>query len=268
MKEIIVGAASDTGKVRSSNQDHYLVQRSVGNRSSLLLRMDATAAGAGSCGILCAVADGMGGHQGGEQASRLALEVLAQQYFAADRGAGALATPESRLRNAVEAADRAVRDEGSRQRHLFGMGTTVVGLLLYEDGACAFNAGDSRLYRLRREGLEQLSSDHSLVAELQRSGQLTPEQAETFDRKQVLTNCVGGYPEMDFYLETYPGIGVSEGDRFLLCSDGVSNAIPREELEYLCRNASDPEAVASDLVRESDERGGLDNATAVVIDVR
>lgn len=232
------GAATDVGRVRSNNQDSHLVHE----------------------GELFAVADGMGGHQGGEVASSLALTVLTEAH---DEPSTAT------LVRAVRTANQAVFDRAGADPELRGMGTTLTALADVDtrDGRRLgiVNVGDSRLYRLREgRDLEQLTEDHSLVASLLRQGRITPEEAETHPQRNILTRALGidEAVAVDSW-EVEPVVG----DRFLICSDGLFNEVDEARLTATLRRFDDPADAAGELVRLANEGGGRDNITAVVVDV-
>ncbi|MGH9304521.1 MAG: protein phosphatase 2C domain-containing protein [Acidimicrobiales bacterium] len=217
-------------------------------------------------GDLVAVADGMGGHVGGEVAARMAIEELLAG-FSGDRSlAGFLA--------AVRRANRAVWRRSRVDRGLRGMGTTLTAAALVSDPGTdgssphlvLVNIGDSRAYRLSGPGarLERLTEDHSLVEEMVRSGELTPEQAAIHPHRHVLTRVLGVDAEVDpdvFELDPEPGL------RLVLCSDGLTNEVSEDEIGELVALTSTPAEAARDLVERALGHGGTDNVTVVVVDV-
>jgi protein phosphatase len=226
-------ARSDIGKVRDNNEDAVLCLDHV-----------------------VAVADGMGGHPGGEVASNLAI-ALVQAAFTGD------SLPE--LEAAVRAANRAISDRAAANQDLEGMGSTICAVGTTGDGGLAVvNVGDTRAYLCRDGSLQQLTEDHSVVSDLVRTGQLSPEEAVSHPMRGVLTRALGSGPRVDVY-----GVvqAAAPGDRLLLCSDGLSNDVDEEEIAALM--ASDDVAVAADrLVERALANGGHDNVSVVVADVR
>ena len=226
------GASTHTGG-RESNQDATLVAEG-----------------------LFGVADGIGGFGGGDIASRLALDT-AERVFTADRTTAGL----------LEAARQA--NEAVRQRAEAGgtsMGTTVVALGLTTDaGAVVVNVGDSRLYRLRDERLEQLTHDHSVPAELLRAHRITDEEARAHPQRHVLTRAIGVGPEVEV---DHAGVSVKPGDRLLLCTDGLFNTQGADELRALLTSDEDPQRVCEALVEAALARDADDNVTALVVDVQ
>lgn len=261
----VIGACSDIGRVRRRNEDHFLVDRVVDNSGAFELTAPAQARAA--TGLLCAVADGLGGHAAGDRASRIALSTL--------RGVHSLAPPPTsmdeicaQLRRGIQQADTAIRNAAASQPQWRGMGTTMVGLVLGADHACGFNVGDSRLYRWHAGTFEQISIDHTVAAARERAGLLSHEEAEMVSERHVITNCVGGPLDPDMYVDCHPDLLLQAGTRFLLCSDGVSGAIERAALAMICASKREPVALARALIDEANRRGGVDNATAVVIEIR
>jgi serine/threonine protein phosphatase PrpC len=235
-----VGSASDVGQVRSNNQDSKLVADHVS---------------------VYAVADGMGGHQGGEVASAIAVETLE---------ATILAEPTtSSVVEAVKEANRRIFSRAADTDELRGMGTTLVAIALVNPDSEAeevawVNVGDSRAYLLRDSELHQLSRDHSLVEDLRRGGQLSDEEAAVHPQRNILTRALG----IDHEVEVDTGAVVPLlGDRFLLCSDGLFNEVDRTTLIATLSADADPDAVATELVRLANAGGGRDNITVVVADV-
>ena len=237
MIRIRAGSATDVGQIRQVNQDTVLVAER-----------------------LFVVADGMGGHRGGEIASEIAVTTLreALQDWTADG-----------LAEAVQAANAAVVAHAEDDPSVKGMGTTVCALALVEDEGeeriAIVNVGDSRCYLAKREGgLEQQTEDHSLVATLERQGQLTAEEAAVHPHRNILTRALG---IDDHVLVDLFEIRPFAGDRYLICSDGLFNEVPEADIDETLRRIDDPEAAATELVRMANEGGGRDNISVVVVDV-
>lgn len=231
------GAATDKGMVRANNQDSQVVIE----------------------GRLFAVADGMGGHRGGEVASATALEALAGGWGDATSSA---------LRAGVVSANEAVFAKASNDPELRGMGTTLTALALVvgDDGnerLAVANVGDSRAYRLT-DSLAQITDDHSLVESLVRQGRLTAEEAVTHPQRNILTRALGIEPQVEVDVWELPAV---PGDRFLLCSDGLFNEVEVGVITETLRTLDDPTEAAVELVRLANEGGGRDNITCVVVDI-
>ena len=236
--------ATDVGRVRSNNQDRYLARPEAG---------------------LWVVADGMGGHQGGEIASLTACDALAVQFT---RDADGHATVDDVV-NAIEGANRAVHEKGNDDPDLTGMGTTVVAIAVVDDdnGDEVFaiaNVGDSRAYRLSDGLFEQMTEDHSLVADMVREGSLSAEDAATHPQRNILTRVLGVYDEVPVDVIT---VIPHPGDRFVLCSDGLFNEVSDDGIAAVLRRLADPTEAADELVRLAVQAGGRDNVTVVVVDV-
>lgn len=237
------GASTDVGLVRKVNEDSYLVAPPV-----------------------FVVADGMGGHSGGDVASQMVVEEfqrLAESYDP-QRGAELVA-------DAFTRAQARIVDYGDAHRALqpgWHAGTTaVVAVLVVDDGVTKWllaNLGDSRIYRIVERRLEQVSVDHSVVQELIDSGHITAEEASVHPERHVITRALGS-PEgiqPDFFL-----LPLGSVERLLLCSDGVTGMIEDTEIEEILESVADPRDAADALVRAAVAAGGRDNATAVVVDV-
>jgi protein phosphatase len=223
--------ASDTGRKRRRNEDAYVVAPP-----------------------LFAVADGMGGAQAGEVASKLAAAALE------DTDPGALSGSE-RVVSLIQEANRRVYERSNADPSASGMGTTMT-VALVEGGAVTFgHVGDSRAYLLRDGAMEQLTEDHSLVNELLKSGKLSPEEAETHPQRSVITRAVGTDPDVD--VESFT-IEAQAGDVFLICSDGLTDMVADEEIfAVLDRHHDDLDRATKALVAAANRGGGVDNITVV-----
>ena len=208
---------------------------------------------------LFAVADGMGGAQAGEIASRLAAAALRQP------GDGAASEGLERVIDLVQEANRRIYERASEDEAVSGMGTTVTVALVDEGAVRIGHVGDSRAYLVRDGALEQLTEDHSLVAELVRSGKLSPEEAEVHPQRSVITRALGTEPDVDvdaFSVHTRPG------DLFMVCSDGLTSMVPDGSiLEIVERTRSDLDRTARTLVDEANRGGGEDNITVVLFEI-
>jgi PPM family protein phosphatase len=237
------GAATDTGQ-RAENQDSFLARPP-----------------------LFAVADGMGGHAAGRQASVVAVDRLARTADAVADGAPLTV---GGLQEGLLGADDDIRRAASSLGDARGMGTTVAGVALVEEpdrGPCwaVFHIGDSRVYLLGDKGLVQLSTDHSVVQELVDRGMITAAAAAVHPQRHLVTRAlgVGQQAEADVVL-----LPVEPGRRFLVCSDGLTGELEDGEIARLLGEAADPQAAAGMLVRTAADRGASDNVTAVVVEVR
>lgn len=236
------GAATDTGRVRTTNEDSVL-----------------------AAGSVFAVADGMGGHLAGDLASALATARLGGLgEFAELSPDHVVAALDAANADILAAADSAA-DPGAERA---GMGTTVTGLCLVQVGGAAhwlvFNIGDSRVYRLADERLVRLTVDHSEVEELVAAGRITPEQARNHPLRNVVTRALGTDPAPAADLWVFP---CTPGERFLACSDGLTTELTEDEIAGVLRAEPDPRRAAAALVAGAVAAGGRDNVTAVVVDL-
>ena len=230
---------TDAGKVRQNNEDALLV-------------------GEGEDETLFAVADGIGGFEAGEVASSIVIDVLKRLR------------PDTSFEQAIREANRRVLAAGRGDEKLSGMGTTVVAVRFggtqAEPVAEVAHVGDSRAYLVRDSEMKPITEDHSLVAELVRSGDLTRAQAAEHPQKNLITRALGADEEVDVDTTLLP---IEAGDRVLLCSDGLSDMVPETRISEIVRESSDdPERTSRSLLSAALDAGGNDNITVVVVDVR
>jgi protein phosphatase len=239
--KLIPYSISDVGRKRDHNEDSFLVRDEVG---------------------LFAVADGMGGHQAGERASRMALETLASILKRPDNGADrddVLA----KLRDATQAAGAAIFDAAQEDASLAGMGTTMTALWFHGGRAYLAHVGDSRAYLFRDGRAQQLSDDHSWVSEQVRAGMMSEEEAKESKFRHIITRSVGFEREV---LVDGAAIPVQAGDCYLICSDGLSNYVEGDELARILTTRFYRD-VPRLLVELANDRGGDDNITVVLVHV-
>ena len=232
------GSATDVGRVRQLNEDSLL-----------------------TAPTLFVVADGMGGHAAGEVASDLAVtEFRRLSEFSALR-------PED-IAAAIGRANEHSVTAGTEHGDQFGMGTTLTGIGVVTVGGndqwAVFNVGDSRVYRFADGQLTQLTVDHSAVQELVEAGQLSRDAARTHPRRNVVTRSLGSDPAPQADVWVFPPV---IGDRFLVCSDGLTNELEDVDIALVLRDAADPEVAAQELVLRANQAGGHDNITTVVVDL-
>jgi PPM family protein phosphatase len=204
---------------------------------------------------LFVVADGMGGAQAGEVASRLAAAAF-REFHEADE-----LEPEERVTAIIQEANRRIYERARSDAQVSGMGTTLTAALLAGANVALGHVGDSRAYRLRQGVLEQLTEDHSLVADLVRSGRLAPEEADTHPQRSVITRALGTDPEVDVDMFTIPA---EPGDVFLLCSDGLTTMVDDAEIIATIADSSTLEQATKSLVKAANRAGGEDNVTVVL----
>jgi PPM family protein phosphatase len=231
-------AGTDVGRVRSGNEDSYLCGRTV-----------------------FAVADGLGGHQGGEVASAAAVEPLAaldgREFAGPGEAAEALAA-------AIREGNAAILDRAAGDPGLWGMGTTVTAAALAAERHLQLaHVGDSRAYLLRDGSLAQLTTDHTVVGELVRRGRLTPEQAAVHPERSILTRAVGLDPRVP--VDTPDPLELHDGDQVLLCSDGLTEAVDDDRIAELLSAAADGDAACRSLIDAANAAGGPDNITVVLL---
>ena len=235
---------SDAGRVRDANEDRVLVLERAGFRASLY-----------------AVADGLGGHAAGDVASEICVQVLRTRTPAL---LAARVPPREALIRALREANDAIRARAAPPGRA-GMATTCTALLCVDAEALAAHVGDSRAYLLRGREIRQLTTDHSLVQALVRRGGVAPRDADDHAQRHVLTRALGVEPDVQVDVLSVPLHG---GDVLCLTSDGLSGAVPAEEIAAVLRAAPGASAACDALVALATARGGLDNASAVVVRLR
>lgn len=248
---IISAGATDPGRKRANNEDSFLVLDSM---------------------RLFAVADGVGGHEGGEVASSITVDTLRE--VVPDMLAQGDRTPPSgasrgtdrepaALRYAVSLANRRILEAAAQKPSLAGMGTTLTVLLLSGSRGIVAHLGDSRAYLLRSGRLRQLTEDHSLVAEQVKAGLLTPEQARTSSHRNVITRALG---IKDDAAPDLRELALQPGDRFLLCSDGLTEMVGDKEISRVLAKHP-PDLAVRKLIDAANTAGGVDNITAVIVKI-
>jgi serine/threonine protein phosphatase PrpC len=235
-------ARTDVGMIRTGNEDNFVVDAN-GDRGVFM------------------VADGMGGHAAGEVASEMAVQIVLNELKEV-KGIGGTAT--KALGNALRSANRKIHDRTIMEVDKQGMGTTASVLMLADSRYLIGQVGDSRIYLLRDGNLQQVTKDHSYVQEQVDLGNLTPEQARYHPYSNVITRCVGASPDVD------PDLYAGEariGDVFLVASDGLTGMVDDRRLAQLLMSRAEPERKVQSLIAEANGRGGLDNITAIVVQV-
>ena len=226
------GAATHVGRVRSRNEDSYLVHPKAG---------------------IWAVADGMGGHEGGDIASQTVVAAL--RTIDAPASASSLL---SDTQDRVASANESLRDIGRKRGGIIG--STLVALLAFDGHYACVWSGDSRLYVVRTDGIVQLSQDHTEVQELVAGGVITPEQAKSWPGRNIITRAIGVNDEPELEISSGP---LEPGDSFVLCSDGLTNHVEDQEI-FNCVSANISQQACDRLVELALERGGSDNVTVVI----
>jgi PPM family protein phosphatase len=236
-------ARTDVGMIRSGNEDNFAA-RANGDRG------------------LFVVADGMGGHAAGEVASEMAVQTLERELAGMNDLTAAGAA--ERVTEALRLANRCIHDRTITEVDKQGMGTTASVLIVAGSRYLIGQVGDSRVYLLRDGALQQLTKDHSYVQEQVDAGFLTPEQARYHPYSNVITRCVGASP--DVQPDVYEG-DVRIGDLFLVASDGLTGMVDDRRLQMLLMSRTEPDRKVHSLILEANGRGGLDNITAIVVQV-
>ncbi|WP_427157855.1 Stp1/IreP family PP2C-type Ser/Thr phosphatase [Aliinostoc sp. HNIBRCY26] len=228
---------SDPGLVRSNNQDHYHIDQE---------------------GRFFIVADGMGGHAGGEEASRIATKEI-QEYLTRNWDSPEPST--HLLEQALWQANEAILQDQQNHPERADMGTTVV-VVIFRDAPWYTHVGDSRLYRLRESQLEQVTEDHTWVARAIKVGDITADEARIHPFRHVLSRCLG---REDLHQVDVQLLDVKPSDRLLLCSDGLTEELVDEKIAYCLHDISDLDKAAKSLVEAAKEQGGHDNITVVIV---
>ncbi|OQB14778.1 MAG: Serine/threonine phosphatase stp [Firmicutes bacterium ADurb.Bin193] len=227
-------AKTDVGKTRTNNQDNYYVGDNW-----------------------CVVADGMGGHNGGEVASKTVIDVIRRALMQRT------ISPDALLRDAVCSANTAIYDMSVSDPTLVGMGSTVVLCYIEGDEAIIAHVGDSRAYHISSEGMNQVTNDHSIVQELIESGTITPVEAKTHPQKNLITRAVGTDRTIEVDIDR---VKFSEGDYLLICTDGLTSFVSDDIIEKVIRE-NDIDEAASQLVSLANSGGGSDNITVILIEL-
>jgi protein phosphatase len=244
--EIRASVATNPGCVRAANQDAALFTRPPDGQALA------------THGVIALLADGMGGHQGGEIASALACEKIPHHYFASSQPTAAA------LRAALETANREIYQAAQAQPELHGMGTTAVAFAITGGQGWLAYVGDSRLYLIRRGQIYRMSEDHSMVFEMVHQGLLTMDEARNHQDRNVLSRALGSHPQVEVSCWDEPFL-IQPGDRFLLCSDGLHDLVTDEKILELARSG-DVGAATERLVRAANENGGYDNISVILLE--
>lgn len=233
---------TDIGRKRKLNQDFvYTSEQPVGSLPNLFI-----------------VADGMGGHNAGDYASKVTVETIVEKIKASS------GTERTRiLEEAIVAANTLIRAKARESADLEGMGTTVVAATCEGNRLCVANVGDSRLYVANRKEIRQITKDHSWVAEMVRRGGLGKEEARNHPDRNIITRAIGADDtvKVDFFT-----VQLKEGDLILMCTDGLTNMLEDEEIRMILNGARDMVEKAEELVAAANDRGGRDNISVILID--
>jgi serine/threonine protein phosphatase PrpC len=260
---------TDKGRVRPSNEDQFLVAELTKTMRIWQASLPEQKAQFGDeRGHLFLVADGMGGHLGGEHASALAVAAIQQftlntlKWFFESNKREAQSVL-AQFQTALRQADVRVREEAAEHQELSGMGTTVTMAYHLDAQLCVVHVGDSRAYLYRGDELHQLTRDHTLMAELVRRGTVQPEDVARHRFRHIITNVVGGN-DVGVNVEAH-ALEAQAGDRLLLCSDGLTEMVTDETIAATLHAETDPESACRTLLAKANDAGGRDNVTVVIV---
>lgn len=245
---ILAASLTDVGRQRSNNEDSHLYWEPDSDEEFLRK------------GRLAVIADGMGGYEGGQEASRLAVETVRHVYDAAFG-----ANPQDTLLEAFESAHRNIQRFAVEQPQFYGMGTTCTAVAIVDRQLHFAHVGDSRLYHIRGDSISRLTRDHSYVGRLVENGIVRSEDAESHPQRHVLTAALGSGRAIVPHVPDRP-VSLAEGDTLLLCTDGLWGLVPDQELARIAQSTPPAEA-CTELVKTALERGGPDNITVLVLRV-
>lgn len=235
---------TDQGNVRQQNQDAFRIMN---------LAEDA---------LLCVVCDGMGGAKSGNVASKLASEVFSEEIKRSFSPAMTADEAERMLRSAATLANISVYEHAQLSDEYRGMGTTLVAALLYGQVTLVLNIGDSRAYHVDPDGIERITTDHSVVELMVRRGELTPEQAKSHPSKNLITRAVGTTPQV--YADVFR-VKMGKNDSLLLCTDGLSNEMADQEILFEIAHGARKDDCCERLLQIAKDRGAPDNVTSILI---
>lgn len=239
--------ATDTGKVRKINQDSYVIATSSAGE------------------LLAIVCDGIGGGQAGDVASSLAISHFSS-VFSNNTGFSDAKDAKAWIRKEISAANKHILSVGNEQTNLKGMGTTLTGVLLSNQGTFVMNVGDSRTYSFSKKTkkIEQLTMDHNLANDMLIHGEITKDEVNDFPKKNVLTNALGVWESVRMDIDTH----IEELDGFLICSDGLHGYVKKEDIEsILFDEKMEPSRKVRKMIQKALDAGGYDNVTVILIDL-
>lgn len=237
-------AGTDRGLVREINEDSYGILP-----------------GSSQSPYAFIIADGMGGHNCGEIASRMAVDILLDAILCNGTRICSAGDAGCELKMMVEETNRAVFEKSLERPEVNGMGTTLSALVAFGNRAIVAHVGDSRLYLARNEMMQQITEDHSYISELIKNGTLTKEEAESHPRKNVITRAIGSSPVLEVDITE---IEVNKEDYFILCTDGLTNKLSESEIYDMVLN-NEPDAACIKMIEAAKKQGGDDNITVIVI---
>lgn len=242
---VTIGSASHTGRRKEENQDSFSYNVPEDGRMPRK-------------GILLTLADGMGGRPGGATASKIAVEVIMEEYYKYKSR-----NISKSLSRAFNKANEVIIARGDEDRSLQGMGTTAVGVVIKKDKMYHANVGDSRGYLIQPDSISQFTEDHSLVANLVKAGAITEEEAPTYPGGNIITKAIGIDPELKADV-SQKSKRIKEGQYILLCCDGLYREVSNEEILKTVYEHLEPDIICNRLVEKANEHGGEDNITVMI----
>ena len=262
MRRFHIFGRTETGPVRRANEDRILVGRFIKNRGGLGLHLAEDDDFMARYGLVLAVADGIGGVDGGGIASKLGLSAFDTQFYSAEKTMDVWGGSMAALEAAGERANHAILDLAANRPELAEMGCTIAGVCLTPEGALVFHAGDSRVYRFRNGALKQLTPDDSIVSLAVQAGHITEEEAHESPARHTITNCLG---QATFRLHVQAGPELRDGDVLLVSSDGLHGLVDVDQIEAAMSAADTVEGMANNLVDQAVQQGGNDNISVIVV---
>ncbi|MFH1729837.1 MAG: Stp1/IreP family PP2C-type Ser/Thr phosphatase [Pseudomonadota bacterium] len=248
--KVLNAAITDVGKKRQINEDNFFISKEEG---------------------LFVLADGMGGHQAGDMASKIAVDTIGDFIRATSRDKeitwpydrdGNLPYEANRLIVAIKLANKKIFNT-AREKNLDGMGTTIASLIYKEEKVYLCHVGDSRIYRVRDGKIKQLTSDHSLLNDSLKAKSLTQEEIDNFPFKNVITRALGIEDNVDVEMDNKMA---KQGDYYLVCSDGLSNLVPDDDIkEVITKHKDKLIAACKELIQRANDAGGNDNITCILV---
>lgn len=241
---MIIAASSDVGKVRKANEDSYFVSDIIGEN------------------VVAVVADGMGGHKGGKTASSMLVEYIETSAYELDLFSKDETKLSQLLKGVIEEANEEIYSRANSDEDLHGMGSTLVMCVASAQRVVCASVGDSRMYYISDDDMTQITKDHSMVQELIDMGQITTEEALVHPNRNIITRAVGTHETVNADIFCFKP---KKGDKIILCSDGLTNMVPDEDIHYIVKNTPSPDDACKKLINTANNAGGKDNITVVII---
>lgn len=235
---------SDRGMVREINEDSYNI-----------------IAGYSGIPVTFIIADGMGGHNSGEIASKMAVDFISNYILQFPEILSNEDNIPSAINEIMKKANREVYEHSKQQESYYGMGTTLIAAVVFNKKLFIGHIGDSRVYLIREGTIKRMTIDHSLIEELMQNGTLTKEEAENHPKKNIITRALGCSEEIQ--VDTY-SCRMNDNDIYMLCTDGLTNMLNEDEIKEIIESAETPELACEELINQANERGGNDNTTVMI----